>query len=113
VVELTKAQKRELRELVGIGHERELAAELGRQNTDFAAWKTGEIDPFELNNRIHRFHNGAAREVYDRFAMRGMEEILVARLIVDGVISESEVSPALREALKAQIESIRANLSEP
>jgi hypothetical protein len=47
---------------------------LSERKNDFDRWERGELDAFELKDQIHTFHQGAARELYARFAMnwRGM-----------------------------------------
>jgi hypothetical protein len=60
----TKANKRKLRELAGMAYRRELGAELSKLEEEFARWRSGEIDPFELSDRIHRFHDGISRDLY-------------------------------------------------
>src|ERR1700730_1190913 len=57
----SKAIRRRLRELAGQAYARELGAELTKLEADFARWRSGEIDPVELSDRIHRFHNGRGR----------------------------------------------------
>ena len=48
-MELSKSLRQELRAVLGIGYERLLTAELQKLDQQFAAWKSGEIDAFELN----------------------------------------------------------------
>ena len=54
----SKAQKREVRRLAGLAHERELAAAVDNLRAQFERWRAGEFDVFELNERIHQFHDG-------------------------------------------------------
>jgi len=65
--ELPKAVKRQLREMVGAAHEAALRQALTKLEEEFGRWQRGEIDPFELTDRIHRFHQGPAREIYKQF----------------------------------------------
>ena len=43
--ELTKAQRRRLRELGGMAYQRELSAELSNLESEFRRWRAFEIDP--------------------------------------------------------------------
>jgi hypothetical protein len=106
-MELTKAQKKELRALLDTGWERSLATELRKLDESFADWRSGKVDSFELSERIHRFHNGPSRDLYSRFTIRGMDQVTVAALIVDGVLEAREVSDGLLQALSDQMQSIR------
>jgi hypothetical protein len=107
-MDLSKPLKKELRQLLGVGHVRLLAAELRGLDARFGAWKAGEIDAFELSQQIHVFHNGPQRELYVRFSTRGIETTMVSGLVVDGVLSEGDLSPELLEALTPEIDSIRS-----
>jgi hypothetical protein len=61
-----KSNRRKLRELAGVAYTRELSAELAKLEGDFGQWRSGEIDPFELSDRIHRFHDGISRDLWLR-----------------------------------------------
>ena len=62
---LTKSQKRELRRLAGLAHERELSAAAQELAVSFDAWRSGKIDVFTLNEAIHGYHHGISREIYN------------------------------------------------
>ncbi len=54
--ELTKQVKRKLRELLRIAHERALAK---------------EFDAHEHSARVHTFHNGTERDLFEQYAATG------------------------------------------
>jgi len=87
-----------MRELAGSAHEEELRQELLRLSSDFDQWKVASLDSFELSDRIHAFHNGAARELFNRYT-GGMLEITVAHAIARGILPRDEVPPAVLAAL--------------
>lgn len=99
----TKEQRRELRRLAGLAHERELSTAAGSLEGEFGRWRRGEIDVFQLNEHIHKFHDGVSRELYKAYAM-GRPELGVAVAIGRGVLKESEVDPAVLERLRGLIE---------
>ncbi len=45
---LTKAQRRQLRELGGMAYERDLSSHLATLESEFVRWRAGEIDAFVL-----------------------------------------------------------------
>jgi len=99
---LTAEQRKELRRLAELAYERELSAELGVLESHFGKWRQGEIDPFELSDAIHQFHQGPARDLY--VANAGPKpEALVARALAREVLAEDEVPQAIREALQSMI----------
>ena len=66
--ELTKKQRKHIREMSGIAYEREMAAALDNLLMSFQKWKQGEKTPFDLDGEIHQYHNGTARELYKQYA---------------------------------------------
>ena len=48
--EVSKAQKREIKRLCGLSHSRELTGATSLLEQDFARWRSGEIDVFELSD---------------------------------------------------------------
>ena len=65
---------------------------------DFDRWRRGEIDPFALADRIHKFHDGSSREIYNRFALRKNSDlpILAAYSLVQGLIEEKDIPPEVQ-----------------
>src|SRR5436190_23379630 len=64
---LPKAVKREVRQLAGVVHERLLALELRKLDGEFARWRLGELDAFDLSAEIHKFHEGMPRRLWIAF----------------------------------------------
>ncbi len=73
-----------MREYAGRAHELELRQALAPLADAFRAWDRGELDSFEIETLIHRFRQGAAREIYSRYSTR--PEPAVARAIATGVL---------------------------
>lgn len=67
MTEQSKVIRRKLREFAGLAHEAELRQELGHLAAQFDEWRAGCLDSFELSDRIHEFHNGPSREIYNRY----------------------------------------------
>lgn len=108
----SKANKRKLRELAGLAYERELGAQLSKLESEFTRWRHGEIDPFELSDRIHRFHDGISRDLYVLYG-RPSPSHSVARAVAFQVLQEAEVPSELLEALERTIHFYREQLAEP
>ena len=102
---LTKKQRREVEELQGTAWERELDEELQKLHDEFANWKDGKVDAFDLSQSIHEFHNKAAREPWNFCAHPN--PFAVPSAIARRLIAESEVSASLMEALGDDIEHFR------
>ena len=96
---LTKRQRRVLRELADVAHSRELSAELTKLEEDFRRWRTGELDPHELSDLIHVFHQGPSRKLFTRYTDTS-KTIAVAYALMHGIIDESEVEAEILELLR-------------
>jgi hypothetical protein len=108
---LTKAQKREIRRLTGLAHARELAMAAGELQAQFERWSKGEFDVFELNERIHQYHDGISRDLYKRYVM-GEAEWSLAAAIAREIVREPEVDPAILEYLRDLIVLVRQAKAE-
>jgi hypothetical protein len=52
----------------GVAYERAISTALDTMLADFQKWKQGWMTPFDLDEKIHQYHNGAARELYKQYA---------------------------------------------
>jgi hypothetical protein len=65
----SKKVKRVIREYASQLYEADLHKALEALAAKFDEWKNGAIDSFDLEEAIHRFHNGAARELYKQYTI--------------------------------------------
>ncbi len=100
---LTKAQRREVRRLAGLAHERELAAAARVLDQSFERWRRGDMDVFALNQAIHEYHDGISRELYKRY-MLGEPQWAVADATRRGILHEREMTPEIMSCLERLIE---------
>jgi hypothetical protein len=106
--DLPKPIKRALRQLMDVAYERDLHRELEKLDQNFAAWREGAINSFELNELIHKHHNGPSRELWSRYSSYSYADMLVASAVVEGLIKEEEVPPEVLAAIRQQIGSSRS-----
>ena len=92
--ELTKSQKRRLREWAGVAYERELAAATAALLAQFRRWEAHEMDVFQLNERIHEFHSGVSCTLDNRYAGRD-PAFAVAYAIKTGLLTREEIGDDL------------------
>jgi hypothetical protein len=86
--------RRLLREHAGRAYAEELNRELLPLADDFDRWRRGELDGFELSERIHRFHDGPARDLYKKYRYAS-PETNVAYAIHAGILERERVPPEL------------------
>lgn len=88
----SKSLKRKLRQMAEIAYERELTTASEALLQEFQRWKDKKIHVFELNDRIHEFHHGISRELYNRYSGNEMAMSLgVASALHRGILSREEV----------------------
>ena len=73
VNKLSKKQRRRLRQLAAKCHERELDNAMTELYEEFQKWGGDRISVFELNDKVHEFHDGVSRELYKRYVMINSE----------------------------------------
>lgn len=101
--DLPKPIKRALRQLMDVAYERELHRELEKLDQSFAAWREGTLNSFELNELIHKHHNGPSRELWSRYSSYRDADMSVAYAVVEGLIKEEEVPPEVLAAMSQQL----------
>lgn len=100
---LPKPIRKKLRELSGVAYERELGRELDKLMADFGEWKKGNINAFELSDRVHKYHNGPQKDIY-KFYTDPEENVCVARAAATGVLKRDEVPDEILAAIERQVE---------
>ncbi len=106
--EPTKSQKRRLREWAAVAYERELAAAMSALLAEFRRWEAQEMDVFQLNERIHEFHSGTSRALYNRYT-GGDTTFSVAYAINAGLLTREEIG----DDLFSLVENMVGVLSSP
>jgi len=108
--EVPKRMKRLVREWAGIAHDRDLRKALSELSVQFDRWDRGEIDSFELNDLVHRFHPGTAREIWRRYASTHLEPA-VASAVAAGVLRKEELPAELVQHIARLIEFYEHDLT--
>ncbi|NOR71315.1 MAG: hypothetical protein GQ532_16720 [Methylomarinum sp.] len=91
-MEITKSQKKHLRELVAIAYERDLFRCLNIVKNSFDKWENNEITVWDVNDKIHQFHNDIALELYKSYVDINDPLLSVAFGLRQGVLDISEVN---------------------
>src|SRR5687767_12470281 len=108
--EVPKRIKRLVREWAGIAHDRDLRKALSELRVQFNRWDRGEIDSFELNELVHRFHQDTAREIWKRYATTHLEPA-VASAVAAGVLRKEELPSELLSHIAGLIEFYQHDIS--
>jgi len=97
-----------LRKLVGKAYEIELGRCLDTLFEQYQQWKEQEITVWELEEKIHEFHNRRARELYKAYSF-GDLAFSVAFGIHSGVIDISEVEQTCLSEVKKKLEYLESD----
>ena len=94
----SKPIRKKLRELASLAHERELSSTLETLDRHFAQWRRQEIDCFDLNDRIHSFHQKTSSELWKTYSSME-DDFLVCRAVDLGFLSKEDVPEKVAEAI--------------
>ena len=108
--EVPKRIKSLVRKWAGIAHDRDLRKALSELRAQFDRWDRGEIDSFELNELVHRFHQDTSRGVWKRYATTHLEPA-VASAVAAGVLRKEELPTELVQHIAGLIEFYEHDLS--
>jgi hypothetical protein len=104
--ELTKKQRKHIRELASVSYERELAAALDKLLTAFQKWKQGGMGVFDLNEEIHQYHNGTARDLYKQYAM-GDPDMAILLALAKGILKIEELNEDCRTSYQDRLNRLQ------
>lgn len=107
----TKAQKREIRRLAGLAYKREMSSAAAALEEDFKRWRRGELDVFELNEQIHKHHDGISRELYKQYAM-GDPGCAVALAVRRGFLTDKDVPADIMSSIGGMVEFFKEFTAE-
>jgi hypothetical protein len=96
--------KKEINKLVKKAHQKQLEKELSKLAKNFTEWQKKGIDCFELIDKIHDFHDGTARDIWKRYRYMKDKLYLIAIAVVEGHLSETEISNELMQKLEPIIQ---------
>ena len=89
--ELTKSEKRAVRELAGIAWKRQLREEIIVIGDAIREMEEEKTTPHDVNELIHRFHNGASRELYKRYGDSD-PWLAICRAHYDGILTDVDIA---------------------
>ncbi|WP_316366528.1 hypothetical protein [Candidatus Thiodiazotropha sp. CDECU1] len=81
--------------MTGLAYERDLSQCLEVIYSDFNKWKSDEISVWDLNDRIHEFHDDIGRELYKIYNIYDLH-MIVAFAIKRGVLDIRDVNQECR-----------------
>jgi hypothetical protein len=74
----------------------------------FERWQRGEIAAADLNDLIHQFHQGASREIWNKYATNRLEPA-IGSAVAAGILRREELPEELLGHVAAVIEFYEAD----
>lgn len=105
MTDLTKSQKKHLRQLAGQCYEKEMTLALEALYKDFEKWKKSEISPWDLNDKIHEHHDKTARELWKTYEQMNDPSFAVSMALAKGIIIIEDVQENCRELVERKVET--------
>lgn len=102
--DLTKSQKKHLRQLASQCYEKETSLALEELYENFQKWKKSEITPWDLTEKIHEHHDQIARELWKIYVQINDPCLSVSIALAKGIIEIKEVQENCRELVEMRSE---------
>ncbi|OQW50697.1 MAG: hypothetical protein A4S09_17680 [Proteobacteria bacterium SG_bin7] len=109
MIDFTKSEKQELRNLANEAYKVELARELEILRSAFTSWQNGKIGVFELDEKIHEYHSGPHKQLYVYYQMKNQPEAMIARALALGLIESNCVPDGIKNKLERLVGFFREN----
>ena len=103
--------RRLVREYAAIAHDRELAGALRRLDAEFDRWERKELSPHDLNDAIHAFHQGPARDIWAKYSTNHLEPAL-GFAVATGILRKDEIPEELLEHLTGWLDYYEQDTSD-
>lgn len=101
--DMTKSQRRHLKELAGRAYECELSRAIDSVHQEIQRWKNNEISCWDVDQKIHSYHDNEARSLYKTYVMLNEPRVAVAQAIAKGILDIAEVKEDCRPLLDGLI----------
>jgi hypothetical protein len=92
MIELSKKTKKQLKDLIQRAYTMELEQLLLKLSKQFNAWKEGQIDCWQLEEKIDHFHSKESRKLFEAYNCTTVSPVvLVGSAIIRNLIKMEEV----------------------
>ncbi len=100
--DFTKSERKRIRRLASLAWDHGLRIELRKIAEAIEEMECGRMTSFDVTDRIHRFYDGAARDLYKQFS-NSLPWLAVCRAHLDGVLTDddiADVSDNIRDGIR-------------
>lgn len=108
--DMTKSQKKYLRQLAKDCYEKEMSLALESLSENFKQWEAKEISTWDLNDKIHDHHNSTARDLWKVYENLNDSRAALSQAVVKGIIKIEDVQENCRPLLQGLIDLYRSEI---
>ena len=105
MTDLSKSQKKHLRQLAKDCYEKEMSLALEVLYEDFQKWKKSEISTWDLKDKIIEHHDETARELWRVYEQVNDPSFGVSSAVAKGIIQIEDIQENCRELVERKIEA--------
>lgn len=92
MIELSKGTRKELRKLLEQAYARELDRYLLDLSIKFEDWKNKKITCWDLEDEIHKFHEGISKKLYNFYNAGGVDQLyMISRALANDLLRKEEI----------------------
>ena len=104
-----KEIRKKFQELANLAWHRELDEQIALLAKRFDEWREKKIDCFQLNDFIHKFHNGPSRKIWKHYDYFDAETI-VSIAVASGILKKEEIPQDILQYIDQRIESYKKSI---
>ena len=108
MIEFTKKEKKKLSELADLAYQREMESLLMNLADKFDQFRSKEISCFELNELIHKYHDGDARDIYKLYSLKDGDLFFVGRAVSMGILKIDEIPESLKDSILQAVQFFKS-----
>jgi len=109
---LSKSQRKQVRELLQLAFARELSGALEQLEASFHQWRAGGLDVFDLDEEIHKHHQGPSRKIWRKYSSESDWELALPAALHHGVLTVEDFPSELWDSIGPRLEEIKKGLFE-
>lgn len=104
MTDMTNPQKKYLRQLAGQCYEKEMSLAHDKLYDDFNKWKNKEISNWDLNEKIHQYHDSTARGLWKIYEQMNDPSLAICHALANDIIKVEDIEEECRSFIERKID---------
>jgi len=103
-----KKLKKQFKKLLNMAYQNELSSELNKLHKEFEKFFSNKINCFELDDKIHLFHNDISRNLYNKYNnSNDIEHFVIAKAVLNNFILKENIPNEYIEIIEEAIKKLK------